>query len=99
MYDIRDIEAEPIAMGREGSNAWAVWYRVRSNLTHRGKASDRDFGLVIASHLGMHDVLRLLLLDMQPELADEWRATDPDEESAEWMLWRGREDLWRARLV
>lgn len=44
-----------------GPQSFDAWYRVRSNLSHRGKAAYTDFELVERSVVGLHDTLRLLL--------------------------------------
>lgn len=44
-----------------GARPFDAWYRVRSNLSHRGKAGFVDFELVERSIVGLHDSLRLLL--------------------------------------
>ncbi|MFI8804614.1 gamma-glutamylcyclotransferase family protein [Micromonospora chalcea] len=49
-----------------GPNSFDAWYRVRSNLSHRGKAAYTDFRLVERSIVGLHDTLRQLLADQLP---------------------------------
>lgn len=51
-----------------------AWYRVRSNLSHRGKAAFTDFELVERSVVGLHDALRLLLGRQLPLTDVERRA-------------------------
>lgn len=57
-----------------GRHAFDAWYRVRSNLSHRGKAAYTDFELIERGTVGPHDTLRLLL-------ASELPLSEPDRQA------------------
>lgn len=85
VVDSRD-PGDKIALKEDGSNAWKYWYQVRSNLSHRGKGAHRDLEIVAEAFLDVHDMLRLLLLDLAPGVQDAWRQSDPDGEGRQWRL-------------
>ncbi|MFF0659381.1 gamma-glutamylcyclotransferase family protein [Micromonospora tulbaghiae] len=62
-----------------GSRSFDAWYRVRSNLSHRGKAAYTDFRLVERSIVGLHDTLRQLLASQLP-LTDAARQRFADDD-------------------
>lgn len=75
-----------------------VWYAARSNLSHRGKAAMTDADLVRRSLIGLHDTMRLLLLQQLPGLFAVWQKADNQSPKPglrePWllrMLWRSRE--------
>lgn len=70
----------------DGSNAWKYWYQVRSNMSHRGKGAHRDVDIVAKALVDVHDLLRLLLLDLVPGLRRAWTRTDPEGEHRQWRL-------------
>jgi hypothetical protein len=86
IFDARDPARAPAETGEHGEGAWGYWYRIRSNVAHRGKGVFGDIELIARSLVGMHDVLRLMLAEMQPRVVDSWRSTDPDGEASHWLL-------------
>lgn len=86
VVDSRDPD-DKVRLKRDGSNAWGYWYQVRSNLSHRGKGAHSDVRIVAEAFIDVHDVLRVMLLDLLPGIADRWGQVDP----------AGREHSWRIR--
>ena len=64
-------------------NYWKVWYQIRSNLVHRGKAAHRDFDVVADAVYGLHDALRHLLASQLPALVERWELID---DGVDWAL-------------
>lgn len=56
----------------DGTGAVQYFYRVRSNLSHRGKSAFRDGQLVYRALVELHDSFRILLAQQVPELAQAW---------------------------
>lgn len=86
VVDSRD-PGESVNLRDDGSNAWEYWYQIRNNLSHRGKGSVRDRKIVNEAFIDVHDVARLLLLELVPDVAHAWTARDA----------QGRENQWRLR--
>ncbi|MBA2317405.1 MAG: hypothetical protein H0V93_06460 [Euzebyales bacterium] len=86
IVDSRDPE-DAVRLGDDGSNAWVYWYQIRNNLSHRGKGSVREREIVNEAFIDVHDVTRLLLLELVPNVADAWTVRDA----------HGRECRWRLR--
>jgi hypothetical protein len=61
------------------------WYRLRSNLLHRGKAAFADAERVRVGLVDLHDVMRLYLIDRRPALADEWTSIE-GASTESWLL-------------
>jgi hypothetical protein len=62
------------------------WYAVRSTIVHRGKAAFRDAELVALAIIGLHDVLRRLLLNLLPAIAETWARSEPAGAGHSWTL-------------
>jgi hypothetical protein len=77
VYDTRN-PADKVVIRADGSGAGDYFYRVRSNLSHRGKSAVRDGQLVFNALVQLHDAMRVLLAQQAPALADEWRRNEPE---------------------
>jgi hypothetical protein len=69
--------ADRVVMRSDGAHAADYFYRIRSNLSHRGKSAFRDGQLVFTALVQLHDAIRALLADQLPTRADEWRRREP----------------------
>jgi len=49
-----------------------AWYAVRSNLTHRGKSSTKDFDKINKATEGLHVCLRQYLVSLFPDIEKKW---------------------------
>ena len=77
VYDTRDPTCK-VVVRADGSRAGNYFYQVRSNLSHRGKSAFRDGRLVFTALVQLHDAMRDLLAQQVPNLADEWRRSEPE---------------------
>jgi hypothetical protein len=84
VYDARD-PAHKVVIRADGSRAGDYFYRVRSNLSHRGKSAFRDGQLVLNALVQLHDAMRILLAQQVPTLADKWRRPEPEGPEG-WLL-------------
>lgn len=82
VYDSRT-PANKDQLRADGSGAADYFYRVRSNLSHRGKSAFRDGQLVFKTLVELHDAMRLLLARQVPALADAWQR---HHEQEGWLL-------------
>lgn len=85
VVDSRD-PSKSVTIHGDGQKAWTYWYRVRSNLSHRGKGANRDADIVRESLVDLHDVLRLMLKRDVPGIEDQWRKADPSGEVSQWLM-------------
>lgn len=72
VYDSRD----PVGTAQlraDGVGAADYFYRVRSNLSHRGKSAFLDGQLVFKALVELHDAMRLLLACQVPSVVDAWQ--------------------------
>jgi len=67
-----DERGEKKTIGSNGEGAWGYWYQVRSNLSHRGKSTIKDLGIVRDAFNDVHNILRLLLLHYVPDIREAW---------------------------
>lgn len=88
VVDSRD-PGDGVSLRDDGSNAWGYWYQIRNNLSHRGKGSVRDRKIVNEAFIDVHDVTRLLLLELVPNIAQAWTTRDAQGRDYQWRL-RGR---------
>lgn len=77
VYDARD-PAKKVVIRADGRGAGKYFYRVRSNLAHRGKSAFRDGQLVFNALVQLHDAMRILLAQQIPALADKWQRLEPE---------------------
>lgn len=70
VHDSRDLDR--IFIRPDGSRALRYWYQVRSNLSHRGKSAYRDSTIVYDAFVDAYNVLRLVIVELIPELGREW---------------------------
>lgn len=85
VVDSRDPE-DTVRLREDGSNAWRYWYQIRNNLSHRGKGSVRDRRILNEAFIDVHDVMRLLLLELVPNVADAWTARNSEGRDCQWRL-------------
>lgn len=75
-----------LSLKADGKGAWAYWYQVRSNLSHRGKGAFRDAALVASALIDVHDVMRLILLDQVRGIGEVWAQSEPAGVETRWLL-------------
>jgi len=70
--------AEPTRTGKSGFNGW---YKVRTNVVHRGKGAFKEASMLARVTLDMHNTLAILLQEISPSVCDLWlELTDTPKE-------------------
>ncbi len=61
--------AEPTRTGKSG---FTGWYKVRTNVVHRGKGAFKEASMLARVTLDMHNTLAILLQEISPSVRDLW---------------------------